>query len=241
MKVYIEKDYDSMSRRAANIISALLILKPESVLGLATGSSPIGTYKKLVEWCGKNDLTFRHAKTVNLDEYVGLSNDDPQSYHYFMKENLFSKVDIDIHNTYLLNGLATDQEKECREYDALIESLGGNDMQLLGIGRNGHIGFNEPSDVFEKDTHIVSLTESTIQANSRLFPNIDLVPTKALSMGIGTIMKAKRILLVASGEDKADAIKNTVNGPVTPRVQASILQLHPDVTIVCDEEAASKL
>lgn len=241
MKVYIEKDYDSMSRRAANIISALLILKPESVLGLATGSSPIGTYRKLIEWCGKNDLTFKHAKTVNLDEYVGLSDDDSESYHYFMKENLFSKVDIDISNTHLLNGLATDPEKECRDYDALIESLGGTDMQLLGIGRNGHIGFNEPGDVFEKDTHVVSLTESTIQANSRLFPSIDMVPTKALSMGIGNIMRARKILLVASGEDKADAIRATVNGPVTPKIQASILQLHPDVTIVCDEAAASKL
>lgn len=241
MKVYIEKDYDSMSRRAANIISALLILKPESVLGLATGSSPIGTYRKLVEWCGKNDLTFKHAKTVNLDEYVGLSDDDSESYHYFMKENLFSKVDIDISNTHLLNGLATDPEKECRDYDALIESLGGTDMQLLGIGRNGHIGFNEPGDVFEKDTHVVSLTESTIQANSRLFPSIDMVPTRALSMGIGNIMRARKILLVASGEDKADAIRATVNGPVTPKIQASILQLHPDVTIVCDEAAASKL
>ena len=158
-----------------------------------------------------------------------------------MKENLFSKVDIDISNTHLLNGLATDPEKECRDYDALIESLGGTDMQLLGIGRNGHIGFNEPGDVFEKDTHVVSLTESTIQANSRLFPSIDMVPTRALSMGIGNIMRARKILLVASGEDKADAIRATVNGPVTPKIQASILQLHPDVTIVCDEAAASKL
>lgn len=241
MKIYTEKTYEAISSRAASILKAQLVLKTNSVLGLATGTSPIGTYDKLVEDYRSGEISFKDVRTVNLDEYVGLEDTDPNSYHYFMDAHLFSKIDIEKENTHVLSGTASDPEKECRSYERMIRSIGGIDMQLLGLGRNGHIGFNEPDEAFTVDTHIVDLTENTIEANARLFNDISEVPKQALSMGIGTIMRAKRILLIAYGESKADALAKVIAGPVTPHVPGSILQLHPDVTIVCDEAALSKL
>ena len=241
MRIYKAKDYADMSRKAANIVSAQVIMKPNCVLGLATGSTPIGLYKQLVEWFRKGDLDFSEVMTVNLDEYKGLSRENDQSYYYFMHQNLFDHVNIPVENTHLPNGMEPDSEKECRRYTELIQSLGGVDLQLLGIGHNGHIGFNEPADSFARETHCVNLTESTIDANKRFFESEDDVPRQAYTMGIGSIMKAKKILVVVSGEDKADALKATICGPITPQVPASILQLHNDVTIVADEAAMSKL
>lgn len=240
IRIYRAKNYQEMSRKAANIISAQIIIKPNSVLGLATGSSPQGTYSQLIEWYKKGDLDFREIKTVNLDEYVGLSESDEQSYRYFMNENLFDHVNIDKKNTNVPDGRAGDPEAECRRYNEKIRSLGGIDLQLLGIGRNGHIGFNEPEEAFEKETHIVDLTESTIEANARLFEDISSVPRRAITMGIKSIMQARSILLIASGEDKADAMQKSLFGPVSPQVPASILQIHHNLTVVADEAALSK-
>ena len=237
MRIYKTKNYDEMSRKAANIISAQIILKPESVLGLATGSSPIGTYKQLIEWYNKGDLDFSQIRSINLDEYKGLPADNDQSYAYFMRHNLFDHVNIKSVNTFIPNGMEADVEKECSRYNAIIRSMGGIDLQLLGIGNNGHIGFNEPADHFEKNTHCVELTESTIEANKRFFESKDEVPRQAYTMGIKNIMTAKKILLVATGEAKADALYKSLYGPITPNVPASILQLHPDVTVVADEGA----
>ena len=241
MKIYEVNDYQEMSRKAANIISAQVILKPDSVLGLATGSSPIGTYDQLVDWYQKGDLDFSKVHTVNLDEYRGLTGEDEQSYYYFMHKHLFDRVNIVKENTHVPNGTAEDEEKECTAYEKLIESLGGVDIQLLGIGRNGHIGFNEPDSSFARITHCVNLTESTIDANKRFFASADDVPRQAYTMGIGTIMKARKILLIANGEDKAEAVAKAVHGPITPEMPASILQLHSDVVIVADKAALSKL
>lgn len=241
MKIYCGKDYKEMSRIAANIISAQIILKPDCVLGLATGSTPVGTYENLVEWYKQGDLDFSQVTSVNLDEYKGLSGNNDQSYRYFMNKNLFDHVNIDKSRTFIPNGLEPDSEKASKEYDAIIESVGGVDLQLLGIGHNGHIGFNEPADEFCKGTHCVDLTASTIEANKRFFEKEEDVPRQAYTMGIGTIMKAKKILLVASGADKAEIIAKSLTGPVTPQVPASILQFHNDVTVVCDEAAFSKL
>ncbi len=240
MRIYVKKDYEAMSREAANIISAQVILKPDCVLGLATGSTPIGTYRQLVEWYEKGDLDFSEVKTVNLDEYKGLSKDDAQSYYYFMHENLFDKVNIKAENTNLPNGMEADAEKECRRYEDLIRALGGVDLQLLGLGHNGHIGFNEPSGAFAKETHCVDLQERTIEANKRFFASAADVPRQAYTMGIGTILRAKKILIVVSGKDKAETVEKAFFGPVTPKVPASILQLHPDVTVVADQAAMSK-
>ena len=240
MKIYKAKDYKDMSRKAANIISAQVIMKPNCVLGLATGSTPIGTYDQLVEWYNKGDLDFSEVTTVNLDEYKGLPRTNDQSYYYFMHQHLFDRVNIDPERTNVPNGMEPDAEKECGRYEELIRSLGGVDLQLLGLGHNGHIGFNEPGEAFEKETHCVDLTESTIQANSRFFDSIDQVPTQAYTMGIKSIMMAKKILIVANGEGKADIVARAFWGPVTPDVPASILQMHPNVTVVCDEAALSK-
>lgn len=239
MRIYIARDYKDLSRKAANIISAQVIMKPDCVLGLATGSSPIGAYKQLVEWYEKGDLDFSEVRTVNLDEYKGLTGDNKESYRYFMNTNLFDHVNIDKANTNVPNGMAKNTEAECRRYNELIRSLGGIDLQLLGIGRNGHIGFNEPEEAFEKETHVVALTQSTIEANSRLFDDPDDVPRYALTMGIKSIMQARRVLLIASGEDKADAIHKSLFGPVTPHVPASILQMHNNLTVVADKAALS--
>lgn len=240
MKLYRAKDYYDMSRKAANIISAQVIMKPNCVLGLATGSTPVGIYKQLIEWYNKGDLDFSRVKTANLDEYKGLTKVNDQSYYHFMRENLFCHVNIEEKNTNIPDGTEPDAQKEAARYEEAIQNLGGIDLQLLGLGHNGHIGFNEPSDIFPKDTHIVDLQESTIEANQRFFESIDQVPKQAYTMGIGTIMGAKKILLVVSGGDKADILHEVIKGPVTPRVPASILQLHPDVIIVADEAALSK-
>lgn len=239
MRIYKAKDYNEMSRKAANIISAQIIMKPDAVLGLATGSSPIGTYKQLIDWYNKGDLDFSEIRSVNLDEYKGLDASNPQSYAYFMRHNLFDSVNIKLENTNIPNGLETDIEKECTRYNNIIKSLGGIDLQLLGIGNNGHIGFNEPGEAFEKETHCVKLTENTIQANARFFSSIGEVPTHAYSTGIKNIMQARSILLIASGEAKAEAIYQALFGPITPTVPASILQLHNNVSIVADEAALS--
>ena len=241
MKIYKAKDYKDMSRKAANIISAQVIMKPNCVLGLATGSTPIGTYDQLVEWYNKGDQDFSEVTTVNLDEYKGLPRTNDQSYYYFMHQHLFDRVNIDPERTNVPNGMEPDAEKECGRYEELIRSLGGVDLQLLGLGHNGHIGFNEPGEAFEKETHCVDLTESTIEANKRFFASADDVPKQAYTMGIKTIMQAKKILIVVNGENKADIVERAFFGPVTPEVPASILQLHNDVTLVGDEAALAKI
>ena len=241
MKIIKAKDYNDMSRKAANIISAQVIMKPNCVLRLATGSTPIGTYDQLVEWYNKGDLDFSEVTTVNLDEYKGLPRTNDQSYYYFMHQHLFDRVNIDPERTNVPNGMEPDAEKECGRYEELIRSLGGVDLQLLGIGHNGHIGFNEPGESFDKQVHCVNLTESTIEANKRFFASAEDVPKQAYTMGIKTIMQAKKILIVASGEDKAEIVQKAFFGPITPQVPASVLQLHNDVTLVADEAALSKL
>ena len=241
MRIYKGKDYADMSRKAANIISAQVLMKPDCVLGLATGSTPIGLYQQLVAWYEKGDLDFSEVRTVNLDEYKGLSRENDQSYYYFMHHNLFDHVNLPAENSHLPNGMEPDSDKECRRYSELIRSMGGVDLQLLGIGHNGHIGFNEPGDAFDNDVHCVNLTQSTIEANKRFFASADDVPKQAYTMGIKTIMQAKKILIVASGEDKADIVRDAFFGPITPKVPASVLQLHNDVTLVADEAALSKI
>ena len=232
MRIYVGEDYKGMSRKAANIISAQIILKPDSVMGLATGSTPIGIYDQLVKWYEKGDLDFSSVVSINLDEYKGLSGDNDQSYRYFMNKHLFDRINIKKENTYVPNGLEPDQE-----YNDIIEKFGGIDMQLLGLGHNGHIGFNEPGEAFEKETHCVDLTKSTIEANKRFFEREEDVPKQAYTMGIKSIMQAKKIIIVVSGKDKADIVKKAFLGPVTPEVPASVLQLHNDVTLVGDKEA----
>lgn len=234
-------DYTAMSRQAANLISAQVIVKPNCVLGLATGSTPIGTYKQLIEWYNKGDLSFANVRSVNLDEYKGLSGDHDQSYRYFMQNNLFNHVDIDVANTSVPNGKAEDADAECAAYDAHIRELGGIDLQLLGMGHNGHIGFNEPADEFVAPTHVVELAQSTIDANKRFFASEADVPRQALTMGMAAILQARSVVVVVSGEDKAEIVHKAFFGPITPRVPASLLQLHPNVTVVGDEAAFSVL
>ena len=241
LKIIRTADYAAMSRQAANIISAQVIQKPNCVLGLATGSSPIGTYKQLIDWYNKGDVDFSQVRTVNLDEYLNLPRENDQSYYYFMHDNFFDHVNLPEGATNLPCGTSEDHAAECARYDALIESLGGVDLQLLGIGHDGHVGFNEPCDEFPKGTHIVDLAEETIEANKRFFASREDVPRKAITMGIGTIMAARKVVLVASGADKAEIVKKAFFGPVTPQVPASILQMHPDVTVVADEAALSAL
>ena len=241
MRIYACADYRAMSRRAASIIAAQVVLKPDCVLGLATGSTPVGAYEQLVKWYQQGDLSFAQTRSVNLDEYQGLAPTHDQSYRYFMQQNLFNHIDIVPENTHVLNGLAEDPAAECAAYDQMIRDLGGVDLQLLGMGHNGHIAFNEPGDDFGLGTHVVTLSERTIVANQRFFASRDDVPRHALSMGIKSIMSARRILIVVSGADKAEALCQAVSGPVTNQVPASVLQLHPDVTLVADEAALSKL
>ncbi len=237
MKIIEAPDYQSMSRKAANIISAQVILFPRSVLGLATGSTPLGIYRQLIDWYAKGDIDFSEVRSVNLDEYCGLSPDHPNSYHYYMQENLFRQINIWPCNAHIPNGLATDIAAECARYDRLVAELGGIDLQLLGIGNNGHIGFNEPDEDFDKMTHQVWLKPSTLEANSRLFGSIDEMPRSAITLGIKAIMQAKKILLAVSGASKAEILERALFGSITPRVPASILQLHPDLTVVADKDA----
>ena len=240
MKIIEAADYRSMSRKAANIISAQVILYPRSVLGLATGSTPLGVYEQLIEWYNKGDIDFSSVRTVNLDEYCGLKPDHPQSYSYYMHQNFFDHVNIPEKNISIPNGLARDITAECADYDRTITVLGGIDLQLLGLGNDGHIGFNEPNESFDKTTHRVALKEETILANARFFSAPEDVPRFAVTMGIKSIMQAKKILLVVSGAGKADILERALFGPVTPLVPASILQLHPDVTVVADVDALGK-
>ena len=241
MKIIRTKDYTHMSRAAANIISAQVILKPDSVLGLATGSSPIGTYRQLIEWNHKGDCDFSAVRTFNLDEYIGLNFQHSQSYRRFMFDNFFSQINIDPANSDIPNGCAADMAAECRRYDEKLRRVGGIDLQLLGLGANGHIGFNEPSDIFAKGTHVVELSDSTRIANQRFFDKLEDVPTSAISMGIFDIIQARRVLMVVSGREKADAVKRAFFGPITPQVPASILQFHADFTLVADEAALSEV
>lgn len=237
MKIYAAKDYNDLSVKAARIIAAQIILKPDAVLGLATGSTPVGAYGQLIARYKEGALDFSRIRSVNLDEYKGLSGEHDQSYRYFMNQNLFDHVNVKEENTNVPNGLAEDPVAECERYNGVIRALGGIDLQLLGIGGNGHIGFNEPGEAFEKETHVVKLAEGTRQSNARFFNSIEEVPTHALTMGIGNIMWAKKILLLASGEAKAQALYDSCFGSVKPGVPASILQLHSDVTVIADEAA----
>lgn len=237
MRVYCAADYYHASRVAANIISAQVIMKPDCVLGLATGSTPIGTYEQLIRWYEKGDLDFSQVHSINLDEYRGLSPENEQSYRYFMNTHLFDKINIDKKNTFVPDGLEPDSEKACRDYEEIIHAHGGVDLQILGLGHNGHIGFNEPGSAFEKETHCVTLSENTRQANARFFASMEEVPTEAYTMGIKSIMQAKKIVVIVSGESKKEIVKKAFHGPITPEVPASVLQLHNDVILVGDEAA----
>lgn len=239
MKFIIAETYEDMSRMAAEVIEEQLMAKPDSLLGLATGTTPIGLYDCLAADCVAGKVSFKDVTSYNLDEYRGLAGTHDQSYRYFMNKYLFDRIDIDVSRTHLLDGTNVDAEAECAAYEQQLANLGYLDLQLLGLGHNGHIGFNEPADDFPVNTHLVDLTESTITANARLFDSVDEVPTQAYTMGIGTCMKARKILLVANGAGKAQIVRDAFFGPVVPRVPASILQLHPDVTVVVDAEAGA--
>ena len=239
MRLIRAKDYADVSRKAANIMAAQVQLQPDCVLGLATGSSPVGAYQELIAKYQAGELDFSQVKAANLDEYVGLTKDHDQSYAYFMRSNLFDHINIDQANCNIPNGMNPDAEAECARYDAVIESLGGVDLQLLGLGPNGHVGFNEPGDAFVRDTNKIELTKATIDANARFFATRDVVPKYAYTMGIGAIMKAKRVLMVVSGANKAQAVKDCFFGPIRPQAPGSILQLHPDFILVADEAALS--
>jgi len=233
MEFHVYENAQKACEAAAILIAAQITGKSDCILGLATGSTPIPVYEKLVEWYKNGVLDFSKVRSFNLDEYIGIDHKNPLSYHAFMQENLFDHVNICPENTHVPDGNMTGEE-----YDASIRAAGGIDIQLLGIGKNGHIGFNEPADTFTYGTHVTDLTQSTIDANSRFFESIDDVPRQAISMGIGSIMEARRVILVATGKDKADAVYKMMRGPVTPEVPASVLQLHPDCVILVDEAAA---
>lgn len=237
MKIIKAKDYKDMSRKAANIISAQVIIKPDAVLGLATGGTPVGTYAQLVEWYNKGDIDFSGVTTVNLDEYRGLARGHKQSYWHFMHAHFFDYVNICPERIFMPKGDDLDEVKVCKDYDRVIENVGGIDLLLLGIGSDGHIGFNEPGGAFEPGTHCVNLTEGTIEANARFFESKEEVPRQAYTMGIRTIMQARKVLMIASGEKKRDIIKKAFFGSVTSAVPASILQIHPDFILIGDEEA----
>lgn len=239
IEIISAKTKEQVGSLAADVITNQLKCKADSTFGFATGSSPVGMYTELIRRCKNGEISFKNVRCVNLDEYVGLDAEHDQSYAYFMRKNLFDGIDIDLKNTNLPNGLATDLAAECERYDAVVDSMGGVDIQVLGIGNNGHIGFNEPSDIFTYGTNVVELTESTIDANSRFFESRELVPTKAISMGVGQIMAARKILLIALGEGKAYILEKALFGEVTPRVPASILRFAKDVTVVADEAALS--
>ncbi|MCB2293065.1 glucosamine-6-phosphate deaminase [Clostridium algoriphilum] len=241
MRIIVMDNYDEMSKRAALMITSQVMLKPDSVLGLATGDTPLGMYKELIKLYNKKEVDFKEVRTFNLDEYYGINRENLQSYYYFMNSNLFNSINIARENINMPDGMAKDVNASCKGYENKIKELGGIDMQVLGIGGNGHIGFNEPNVNFEAETHLVNLEEQTIEANSRFFTSIKDVPVKAISMGIKTIMNSKKIILLANGLNKAKAIERAVNGKINPNIPASILQLHNDVTIIIDKEAASKL
>lgn len=239
MKIIVVENYDEMSKKAAEILIKKVQEKPNAVLGLATGSTPVGLYKELIEDHQQNGTSYKDIHTVNLDEYIGLPQEDKNSYFTFMYEHLFKYLEIPKEHTHIPSGDTEDYAKECKRYEEIIESLGQVDLQILGIGSNGHIGFNEPGTPFTGDTHIIDLKESTRQANARFFESIDKVPTQAITMGIGTIMKSKEILLLASGKAKAEAIHGMIHGEMTEELPASILQSHPHVTLIVDKDAYS--
>lgn len=240
MKIIFTEDYDELSEKAFEIMKDVVKINPYAVLGLATGTTPLGVYKRLIADHLKNGTSYKHIRAVNLDEYKGLSAIHPQSYAYFMRKNLFENIDIDLDNTCIENGTAEDESAECKRYDKLLKLL-PRDLQLLGLGENGHIAFNEPNTPFDSTTHIVNLTESTIKANSRFFNDISDVPKQAFTMGMKSIMQAKKILILASGEIKAKAVYKTVKGEVNVNCPASILQKHPDCTLVVDKSAGKLL
>ena len=240
MEIIIAKDYTELSDIATKILAKQIMSKKDSVLGLATGTTPIKLYKNLIDLYKTGEISFKDVKTINLDEYVGLTKNNPQSYDYFMRKNLFDHIDILPENTHIPNTEANSLEEECKNYTELIKSLVPN-IQILGIGSNGHIGFNEPGTPFDSHTHIVNLTTSTIKDNSRLFSNIDEVPKQAITMGLADIMSAKKILLLASGKNKARAVFSMIKGSLSENCPASILRKHPNITVIIDKDAGSEL
>ena len=240
MRVIVCKNYEEMSDKATDLVRSQIVLKPESVLGLATGSTPIGLYQRLCKLYEKGDIDFSEVTTFNLDEYYPISKDNSQSYYYFMNEQLFSHINVDKNRTFIPNGETDDPEKECEAYEALIEEAGGIDLQILGIGQNGHIGFNEPDENLNTKTHLTGLTENTIDANSRFFEKKEDVPTKALTMGIATILKSKKIIIMANGASKRAAVAELLNEDITTSTPATMLKVHPDVVLICDEDAFGK-
>ena len=240
MKIVIQKTYEEMSEAAFEMMRELVTRNPAAVLGLATGTTPLGLYERMVKDHRERGTSYKNIRTVNLDEYVGLGPESDQSYIYFMRKNLFDRLDIPRENTNLPNGLAENLERECERYNRLLAGL-QQDIQVLGIGSNGHIAFNEPGTPFGAETHVVALAESTIRDNARLFAREEDVPRKALTMGLKNIMHAKQILILANGANKAQAVRGLVCGPVTEQLPASVLQLHPDCTLIVDEAAASLL
>jgi len=241
MRLIVTKDYEDMSARAAEEMAKVISNKPDAIVGLATGSTPLKMYEKLIKMNKDGNLDFSRVTTINLDEYIGLSQQHSKSYRFFMNENLFNHINIDKKNTFLPNGLAENIEEEGKNYDNMIDSLGGTDIQLLGIGKNGHIAFNEPDEDLVAGTHMTKLTQSTINANARFFDSIDEVPKTAITMGLGQIMKSKKILLLASGKDKAEAIKGLMSGKITTSNPSTMLQMHKDVILIADEDAISLL
>ena len=237
MRLIICETYEEMSKKAAQIVASQITLKPDSVLGLPTGSTPVGMYTMLGEMNKKGEIDFSDVTTFNLDEYYKIDPKNDQSYRYFMNDKLFSKINIKMENTHVLYGLAEDPEEECKQYEKMIKDAGGIDLQVLGIGQNGHIGFNEPDSALNAVTHLTSLTESTINANSIFFESRDEMPKAALTMGIGSILKARKIILLANGENKKEAVKELLNNDIKPSSPASILKVHPDVTLLCERAA----
>ena len=236
MKIIIAENYEQMSKISADIIKETVQKNPTAVLGLATGSTPIGMYKELIKMNQNNEIDFSRISTVNLDEYVGLIGEDYQSYRYFMDNNLFNHINIDKRNTFIPSGVEDNYEQECKNYDVKIEELGGIDLQVLGIGANGHIGFNEPADILTYGTHKTSLAESTISSNSRFFKSIEEVPRYAITMGVGMIMHSKKIILMVKGNDKAKAVKQIIDGEITTKNPATMLQLHRDVNVIIEKQ-----
>ena len=241
MRVIIEKDYRDLSKKAALLVASQVILKPNSVLGLATGSTPLGMYRELIQMYQRGEINFSEVSSFNLDEYYRLPHDNPESYHYYMQENFFKHINLKAKNIFIPDGMADDIERECRDYEEAIKHSGGIDLQILGIGSNGHVGFNEPAEQLNVTTKLVNLTAETIEANSRFFDSTEDVPKMAVSVGMATILKARRIILLASGENKAEAIKNSISGYVSTKTPASLLQTHPEITLIVDRAAANFL
>ncbi len=237
MRIVVCENYDEMSKKAADIVAAQMKEKPDSILGLATGSTPLGLYNELIKMNKAGEIDFSKISSFNLDEYYPIKRTNDQSYYYFMNENLFSKVNIDTNNTFVPNGEVDDPAKECADYDKMIDESAGVDIQILGIGQNGHIAFNEPDTVLNANTHLTSLTQNTIEANARFFSDVSEVPTSALTMGMASIMKARKIILLASGASKKDAVARLRTSDITTQNPATLLKLHPDVVILCDKEA----